>query len=71
MGNMTGLRLQQEQEIAVFLGSIIVREETFLRVGGVIEMAGDFILLRGMSVTRSRRWYSQKINRTSSNAMRF
>jgi hypothetical protein len=55
MGNMTGLRLQQKQEIAVFLGSIIVREETFLRVGGVIEMAGDFILLRGASVTRSQR----------------
>lgn len=47
MGNVTRLRLQQKQEIAVFLSLLIVREKTFLRVGGIVEMAGDFILLRG------------------------
>lgn len=39
--------MQEEKEIAVLLGSFIVREEPFLRVCGIVEMAGDFILLDG------------------------
>lgn len=37
--------MQEEKKIAVLLGSFIVREESFLRVCGIVEMAGDFILL--------------------------
>jgi hypothetical protein len=37
--------LQEEKKIAVFLGSFIVWKETFLRVCGIVKMAGDFILL--------------------------
>lgn len=32
VGDVAGLGLQQEQEIAVLLGSFVVREETFLGV---------------------------------------
>lgn len=47
MGDVAGFWLQEEKEIAVLLGSFIVREEPFLRVCGIVEMAGDFILLDG------------------------
>jgi hypothetical protein len=43
---MAGLGLQQEQKVAVFLGSFVVGEESFLRVGGIIQVARDLILLR-------------------------
>jgi len=48
MGNVPGLRLQQEQKIAIFLSPFIVREETLLWISRIVEMAGDFVLLRGM-----------------------
>lgn len=47
VGDMAGFGLQEEEQIAVLLGSFVVWEEPFLRVCGVIEVAGDFILLRG------------------------
>lgn len=42
---MAGLGLQQKEQIAIFLGALIVGKETLLRVGGIIEMTGNFILL--------------------------
>lgn len=43
---MAGFGLQQKEQIAVLLGALVVGKETLLRVGGIIEMAGDFILLK-------------------------
>lgn len=45
VGNVTRFGLQEEQKVAVFLGSFIIREESLLWVGGVIEVARDFVLL--------------------------
>lgn len=39
--------MQEEQKIAVLLGSFIVWEEPFLWVCGIVKMAGDLILLNG------------------------
>lgn len=45
MSNVSGLRLQEEEQVAVLLRFVVVWEEAFLHVGGVFKMAGDFILL--------------------------
>lgn len=45
MSDMTGLGLKEEQEVAVFLRLLIVGKETFLKVGGIFEVIGNFILL--------------------------
>lgn len=42
---MAGFGLQQKEQITVLLGTFIIREETLLRVGSIIKMAGDFVLL--------------------------
>lgn len=47
MGDVSGLRLQEKQEIAVLLCLIIVRENAvLLGLGGILETARDFVLLR-------------------------
>ena len=33
---MAGFGLQQEQQVAIFLSSFVVGEETFLGVGGIV-----------------------------------
>jgi hypothetical protein len=46
MGDMTRLGLQEEQEVAIFLGSFVIGKESFLWIGGIIEVACDFVLLQ-------------------------
>lgn len=50
VGNVTRFGLQEEQKVAVFLGSFIIREESLLWIGGVIEVARDFVLLEKKGV---------------------
>lgn len=45
MGDVAGFRLKEEEEIAVLLSLIVIGEETLLGIYGIIEMAGDFVLL--------------------------
>lgn len=45
VGNVSRLRLEEEQEVAVFLGPVVVREHALLEVGGIFKMACDFVLL--------------------------
>lgn len=42
---MPGLRLKQEQEVAIFLRLLIVGEETLLQVRGIFQMGCNFVLL--------------------------
>ena len=42
---MTRFGLEEEEQVAVFLSLVIVGEETLLRVCGIIQMTGNFILL--------------------------
>ena len=46
MSDVTGFGLEEEEQVSVFLGLVVVGEEAFLGVD-VVEMAGDFILLGG------------------------
>jgi hypothetical protein len=49
--NVSRLRLQEEHEVAVFLGLVVVREGALLHISGIFEMARDFVLfLEGHSV---------------------
>lgn len=45
MGNVSRLRLEQKQQIAVLLCLIVVGEGTFLQLETILEVAGNFILL--------------------------
>lgn len=45
MGNVSRLRLQEEQEVAIFLSPVVVREHAFLEIGSIFQMARDFVLL--------------------------
>lgn len=45
MGDVTGFGLEEKEQVAVFLGFVVVRKETLLGVCRVLQMAGDFILL--------------------------
>jgi hypothetical protein len=45
VGDVSRLGLQQEKEIAIFLGLVIIGKEAFLNIGRIFEVAGDFILL--------------------------
>jgi hypothetical protein len=45
MCNVSRLRLQEEEQVAILLCLLIVRKATFLDVGGVVQMAGNFMLL--------------------------
>lgn len=42
---MSGLRLQQEEQVSVFLCLVVVGEGALLDVGCVFEVASDFVLL--------------------------
>lgn len=46
VGNVSGLRLQKKQEVAVFLCLVVVGKDTLLHLESILEMAGDFILLQ-------------------------
>lgn len=67
MGDVTGFGLEQEEEIAVFLGLLIVWEKSLLGIGRIVEVAGDFVLL----ALRKPRAFTWSGNPTSSSAMRF
>lgn len=41
--------MEKKQQVAVFLGLIIVGENALLGVDAVIEMAGNFVLLYAVS----------------------
>lgn len=45
VGDVSRLRLEEEQEVAVFLSLVVVGEHALLEVGRILEMARDFILL--------------------------
>lgn len=49
MGNVTRLGLKEEQEVSIFLGFVVIGKEALLHVGGIFEMAGDFILLQDVN----------------------
>lgn len=53
MRDMPGLRLQEKQEIAIFLRLVIIWENTFLNLGSILEVAGDFILLQQVKSVHS------------------
>ena len=45
MSDVTGFGLEEEEQVAIFLGFVVVGEETLLGVCRVVQMTGDFILL--------------------------
>jgi hypothetical protein len=47
---MSRFRLKHEEQVAIFLRLLIVWEGSFLNFGGIIEVAGDFVLLEPNSV---------------------
>ena len=49
MRNVPRLGLEQEEEVTIFLCLFIVREETLLDIGGLIQMVGHFVLLSAVS----------------------
>ena len=53
MCNVSGFRLQEEKEVAVFLRLLVVGKEAFLEFEAVCKVVGDFILLQ-WSVQRGR-----------------
>lgn len=59
MGDVTGFGLQEKEEVAVFLGPVIVGEESFLRIGRVIQVTGDFVSLRELAIAGD--WINSRI----------
>jgi hypothetical protein len=47
---MSRFRLKHEEQVAIFLGLLIIWKRSFLDFGGIIEVAGDFVLLEPKSV---------------------
>lgn len=45
MGNVARLRLEEEEQVAVFLCLIVIGKETFLKFHAFLEMTGNFVLL--------------------------
>ena len=45
VGNVSRLRLEEEQEVSVFLSPVIIRKHAFLEVGSILEVARNFVLL--------------------------
>jgi hypothetical protein len=45
MGNVSGLRLQKKQKVAVSLGFVVIREDAFFHFA-FFEMTSYFVLLR-------------------------
>jgi len=50
MSDVSRFGLEEEEEVAIFLGLVIIGEEAFLNVCSIIEMAGDLILLYVVSL---------------------
>ena len=72
VGDVSRLRLEKEEQVAVLLCLFIVGEKSFLEFEAVGEVVCDFVLLYAQSVwmpymEAQRPWK----RRTSSNAMRF
>ena len=61
MGNVSGLGLQEEEEVAVFLCFVIIGEEALLKISRIFQMACDFILL---ILLLARPWSSKPTKRT-------
>lgn len=49
MCNVPGLRLEQEQQVSVFLRLLIVGKEALLQLGSFVEVTCDFVLLGTVS----------------------
>lgn len=49
MGDVSRLRLEQEQQVAIFLRFVIVGKEALLHISSSFEMARNFILLDDIS----------------------
>jgi hypothetical protein len=43
--NVSGLRLQEEQQVSVSLRLVVIGKGALLHLGGILEMACDFVLL--------------------------
>lgn len=54
--DVTGLRLEEKQQVSVLLSLLIIRKETLLQFGRIIEVAGNFVLLFGPSVPGLSLW---------------
>ena len=49
MCDVSRFGLKEEKQIAVLLGFVVVREEAFLNVTGILKMTRNFILLSRVS----------------------
>lgn len=45
MGDVSRFGLEEEQQVSVFLGFVVIGEVSFLEIQGVFEVAGDLVLL--------------------------
>jgi hypothetical protein len=70
MRDVSGLGLEQEKQVSVFLCLVVVREEPLLKFAGFIEVVCNFILLI-IRLGRTERSLCRGRTRTSSKAMRF
>lgn len=59
VGNMPGFGLKEEEEVSIFLGSFIVREEPLLEIGSILEMTCNFVLL-GRPISNSQSCISSR-----------
>jgi hypothetical protein len=46
---MTRLRLEKEEQVAIFLSFLIVGKETLLGINGFVEVTSNFVLLEIVS----------------------
>jgi hypothetical protein len=49
VGNVSGLRLQQKQQVPVSLRLFVVGEDTFLHLGRFFKVTRHFVLLAALS----------------------
>jgi hypothetical protein len=70
MRDVSGLGLEQEKQISVFLCLVVVWEESLLEFAGVIEVVRNFVLLIIRLGCTERRFCRRRMH-TSSKAMRF
>ena len=61
MGNMPRLRLQQEHQVAVLLGLVVIGESTLLHIGSIFKITGNFILLESQSVHQRQAHFSTSL----------
>jgi hypothetical protein len=54
MRDVSGLGLEQKEQISVFLRLFVVGEKALLQFGGIVKMAGHFVLLVCIVNTRFR-----------------